>query len=178
MYDESMIIFLADHGEALGEHGVLSHSDNVYDETSRVPLIIKYPKSLELKGRVVKLAELADIFPTITSLLGQKLALDGRNLLGSGANGSMDDSMIVSRTINKCPKYGLRWKNWYYMINFNDNHERLFSLTADPYREIAASHPAITDLLESPFSIMVRPLPQQQRQSCRTLSEKPAGQRY
>ena len=53
LYDDSLIIFLADHGEALGEHGVLSHSDNVYEETSRVPLIIKYPKSLELKGRVV-----------------------------------------------------------------------------------------------------------------------------
>ncbi|MFH2107981.1 MAG: sulfatase, partial [Chrysiogenia bacterium] len=151
LYNDSLIIFLSDHGEALGEHGVLSHSDNVYEETSRVPLIIKYPKSLDIKGRVGRLAELADIFPTITSLFGQKLTLDGRNLLGSGANGALDDSMIVSRTINKCPKYGLRWKNWYYMINFNDNNDKLFSLAADPYREIGASHPAIKTFLKARF---------------------------
>ena len=27
-----MIIFLADHGEALGEHGIMGHGRNVYDE--------------------------------------------------------------------------------------------------------------------------------------------------
>ena len=62
LYDDSMIIFLADHGEALGEHGVMGHTSNVYDETSRVPLIIKYPKRMNLQGRVYQLAELADIF--------------------------------------------------------------------------------------------------------------------
>ena len=34
LYDDSMIIFLADHGEALGEHGIMGHGRNVYDETS------------------------------------------------------------------------------------------------------------------------------------------------
>jgi arylsulfatase A-like enzyme len=151
LYDDSVIIFLADHGEALGEHGVLSHSDNVYDETSRVPLIIKYPKSLDIKGRVGQLAELADIFPTIASLFGQPLTLDGRNLLASGSNGALNDSLIVSRTINKCPQYGLRWKNWYYMIDLGDNNEKLFSLTNDPFREVNASHPAITAFLKARF---------------------------
>ena len=151
LYDNSVIIFLADHGEALGEHGVISHSTNVYDETSRVPLIIKYPNSLNLKGRVVQLAELADIFPTIASLFGQKLTLDGRNLLASGFNEGIDDRMVVSRTVNKCPEYGLRWKNWYYMINFNNNREKLFALTTDPFREAGDSHPAITAFLKARF---------------------------
>ena len=134
LYDESLIIFLADHGEALGEHGVLSHSNNVYDETTRVPLIVKYPKSLGIKGRVPRLVELADIFPTISSLFGQRLVLDGRNLLGEGA---VDDRPVVSRSVNKSPKYALRWKDWYYMINFGDNSDQLFLLSADPLHEAA-----------------------------------------
>ncbi len=43
LYDDSLVIFLADHGEAMKEHGVISHGSNVYDETARVPLIVKYP---------------------------------------------------------------------------------------------------------------------------------------
>ena len=151
LYDDSTIIFLADHGEALGEHGIMGHGRNVYDETSRVPLIIKYPKNLGLKGRVSQLAELADIFPTIASLFGQKLTLDGRNLLASGANGELDDSMVVSRSGKRYATFGLRWRNWYYLINLTSSREQLFALAADPYREIGASHPAIRAFLKARF---------------------------
>ena len=150
-YDDSMIIFLADHGEALGEHGIMGHGRNVYDETARVPLIVKFPKNMNLQGRVHQLAELADIFPTITSLFGQKLALDGRNLLVSGSNGALDDSMVVSRSGNLYATFGLRWRNWYYLINLISSREQLFALAADPFREIGASQPAIRAFLKARF---------------------------
>jgi len=151
LYDESLIIFLADHGEALGEHGVLSHSNNVYDETARVPLIVKYPKSLGIKGRVPRLVELADIFPTISSLLGQPLVLDGRNLLAGGGAAGLDDRPVVSRSVNKSPKYALRWKNWYYMVDFVDNSDKLFLLTADPRRETGDDHAGMRMFLKARF---------------------------
>ncbi len=151
LYDDSLIIFLADHGEALGEHGVLSHSNNVYDETARVPLIVKYPKSLGIKGRVNRLAELADIFPTITSLFGQRLVLDGRDLLAGASNGGLDDHPVVSRSINKSPKYALRWKNWYYMINFGDNSDKLFLLSKDPLHEAGDDHLRMRAFLKARF---------------------------
>ncbi len=151
LYDESLIIFLADHGEALGEHGVLSHSNNVYDETARVPLIVKYPKSLGIKGRVPRLVELADIFPTISSLLGQPLVLDGRNLLAGGSAAGLDDRPVVSRSVNKSPKYALRWKNWYYMVDFGDNSDKLFLLTADPRRETGDDHAGMRMFLKARF---------------------------
>ena len=152
LYGDSMIIFLADHGEALGEHGIMGHTSNVYDETSRVPLIIKYPKSLDLKGRVHQLVELADIFPTIAALYGQQLKLDGRNLLANGFEKEIDDHIVISRTGGNFDAiYGLRWKNWHYLINICDNRDKLFSLTEDPCREIGASRPAIRTFLKSRF---------------------------
>jgi len=54
LYDESLIIFLSDHGENLGEHGAWSHGKEVYEETTHVPLIVKFPASLELRGRVAR----------------------------------------------------------------------------------------------------------------------------
>ncbi|MBN2346621.1 MAG: sulfatase [Candidatus Aminicenantes bacterium] len=152
-YDDSIIVFLADHGEALGEHRVLGHGGNVYEETSRVPLIIKYPRSMALRGRVNALTELADVFPTVASLFGQRLTLDGRILPLPGTGGEMDDHMVVSRTFNRCPIYGLRWRNWYYIIDFNNSQEELFSLApdADPLREVGARFPAVVTFLRARF---------------------------
>lgn len=150
-YDESMIIFLSDHGEALGEHRVLGHGSNVFEETTRVPLIVKYPKSLDIKGRVQPLTELADIFPTIASLFGQQLTLDGRSMLAAGLPGTADDRMVVSRTFNRCPTYGMRWKNWYYLIDLGDNEEQLFQLGGDPRQDVGQHFPQVRSYFKARF---------------------------
>jgi arylsulfatase A-like enzyme len=151
LYDDSMIVFLADHGEALGEHGVLGHGDNVYEETTRVPLIVKYPQRLNLKGRVRSLVELADVFPTVASLFGQPLNLDGRILPLPGPSAGLDDRMVVFRTKTKCPSYGMRWRNWFYIIDFAGNGEKLYLLTADTRRDIAAARPQVRAFLKARF---------------------------
>ncbi len=151
LYDDSMIVFLADHGEALGEHQVLGHGGNVYDETSRVPLIIKYPRAMERRGRVHRLSELADIFPTIVSLFGQTLPLDGRILPLPGEE--LDDHMAVSRTFNRCPVYGLRWRNWYAVIDLGNSEMELFSLAngADPLKEVGQRYSRVASYLTARF---------------------------
>ena len=64
----------------------------------------------------------------------------------------MDDHMVVTRTVGGFnTTYGLRWKNWHYLINICDNHDKLFSLTAHPYRDIGASHPALKAILKARF---------------------------
>src|SRR5919201_167424 len=41
LYDQSTIVLLSDHGEGLGDHGEQEHGLFLYDETMRVPIIIK-----------------------------------------------------------------------------------------------------------------------------------------
>ncbi len=149
LYDDSLIVFLADHGEAQGEHGVLGHGRNVYNETTKVPLIVKYPKRMNLKGRVRPLVELADIFPTIAWFFGQQPALDGRNLLLNNFNDDLDDRMVASRTGTQPAAYGLRWRDWYYIIHLGNNSEQLFLLSADHRHETA--HPEMRAFLKSRF---------------------------
>jgi arylsulfatase A-like enzyme len=43
LYQNTIIIVTADHGEFLGEHGLMTHSKDVYQEVARVPLVIKSP---------------------------------------------------------------------------------------------------------------------------------------
>ncbi len=42
-YDETLLIVCADHGEYLGEHGLVEHSKDVYQEAVHVPLVVKTP---------------------------------------------------------------------------------------------------------------------------------------
>ena len=63
LYDNTMIILTSDHGQGFKEHGFFSHGIYLYDELSRIPLIIKYPKGKRYKKRngyqsLVKIPEL------------------------------------------------------------------------------------------------------------------------
>ena len=67
--DNTIVVFTADHGEHLGNHGLLRKTSVHFDETLRVPLIISAPGGAA--GRRVKgLVELTDLHPTLLGLLG------------------------------------------------------------------------------------------------------------
>ena len=67
--DETIVVFTADHGEFLGNHGLLRKPSLHYDETLRVPLMIRLPGG-EACRRVPGLVELTDIYPTLLGLMG------------------------------------------------------------------------------------------------------------
>lgn len=72
-FDNSLIIFISDHGESLGEHQLyFSHSRHLFNEIIKVPLIVKLPgQSL---GRVInEEAGLIDVLPTILDEIGIKI---------------------------------------------------------------------------------------------------------
>ena len=71
LYDETLIVFLSDHGESLGEHGESEHGFFVYNSTLRVPLIIKPPASSPLRPRrIAAPVETISVAPTILQLAG------------------------------------------------------------------------------------------------------------
>ncbi|MDE1869312.1 MAG: sulfatase [Candidatus Micrarchaeota archaeon] len=51
LYEDTMIIFTSDHGQAFNEHGFMYHGIYLYDEIVRVPLIVKYPHNRKFKKR-------------------------------------------------------------------------------------------------------------------------------
>ena len=79
--DRTAVIFTADHGEALGEHGETTHGYFAYNATLRVPLILALPGAKP--GRVEANVGHVDIFPTLCGVVGAKEppGLQGRSLL-------------------------------------------------------------------------------------------------
>ena len=90
----TMIVYLSDHGESLGEHGEPTHGIFLYGATLDVPLIIAPPSggslgspAVALAGRRVRgLARLVDVTPTVLDLAGLPVpsGLDGVSLLAHG----------------------------------------------------------------------------------------------
>ena len=79
--DRTAVIFTADHGESLGEHGESTHGYFAYNATLHVPLILTLPgaKPARVEANVCHV----DVFPTVCGLLGKKepQGLQGRSLL-------------------------------------------------------------------------------------------------
>jgi arylsulfatase A-like enzyme/Flp pilus assembly protein TadD len=92
LYDNTVVALTADHGESLGEHGEKTHGIFVYDETIRVPLVIKLPHSASAGKRIEDRVELADIMPTVLGSVGIAVPekVQGQSLLGFLKPGSTE----------------------------------------------------------------------------------------
>ncbi len=83
LYDKALIIFTADHGEMLGSHS-LWQKMCMYEESAKVPLILKMPKGYETRiTQSDELVSLVDILPTILDLTKEHNPgkMDGQSLL-------------------------------------------------------------------------------------------------
>lgn len=65
----TLVVFTADHGEGLGEHGEALHNRFLYDSTLRVPLIFALDGGIPAGRRVASAAGHVDILPTVLELL-------------------------------------------------------------------------------------------------------------
>lgn len=79
LWDTTVLVITADHGEAMGEHGKHFHGLSVYEEEARVPLIIRVPGAPA--RRLDEPASTLDAAATIVALAGGEMDnLDGVNL--------------------------------------------------------------------------------------------------
>ena len=70
--DNTIIVFLADHGDMAGGHGMTwKETVSFYEEVAAIPLIIRYPKMLEPHVTSTP-ANVADVFPTVFDMLGRE----------------------------------------------------------------------------------------------------------
>ena len=70
LYDNSLIVFTADHGEEFFEHGGWWHGLSLYDEQIHVPLIVKLPGNQLGGSKNPGIARHVDLAPTIAQLAG------------------------------------------------------------------------------------------------------------
>ena len=138
LWDDLTLIVAADHGEQLWEHGYISHSAQVYEESAHVPLVVKLPKQAGVAPRrVTGLVELGDLAPTIADLFGtlgqggSDREFDGRTLLPL-LTGGAGRAEVVSRSVWERPLYALRGERFKLIRDTRSGDEELYGLEGDP----------------------------------------------
>jgi arylsulfatase len=91
--ENTIVIFMSDHGEMLGDHGLYFKGPHFYDEAIRVPLVISWPQRFQSGLRIDGLTELIDLVPTLLESCGLSIPdrVQGRSLL-SHLTGNADAS--------------------------------------------------------------------------------------
>jgi arylsulfatase A-like enzyme len=81
LLDGTALVVTSDHGEGLGDHGLLEHGANLYDELVRVPLLVRGP-GVAPGTRLAGPAQLEDLAPTLAAWAGAAppAGLDGLDL--------------------------------------------------------------------------------------------------
>jgi len=68
--DNTVVIFASDHGYFYGEHGLDEERRLAYEETARIPLLVRYPKLVRAGLTPVQMVQTIDRAPTVLSLAG------------------------------------------------------------------------------------------------------------
>ncbi len=122
LYESTLLVITADHGEMRGEHGESTHSFFIYQSAIKVPLIIK-PAGKTKARRVESVVGLVDIVPTVCSALGIETPshVQGEDLSGyfAGEKGLGSERYLYCESLLPTIEYnanglrgvvGNRWK--------------------------------------------------------------------
>jgi arylsulfatase A-like enzyme len=130
-YDNTLIVFTADHGLAIGSHGLFG-KQNLYDHSMHAPLIIAGP-GIPRDRRVDAMCYLLDIFPTLGELAGIPVpqGSEGQSLVPilTGQRQTGRDSIFTAYIDVQRAVRDDRWK---LIIYPKINKTQLFDLKNDP----------------------------------------------
>lgn len=143
--DNTIIVYAADHGLAVGSHGLLG-KQNVYEHSMGAPLVFAGPGIPQ--GESHALTYLYDLFPTVFDLIDIEFQdVDGKSLASvwSGSDDSVREAILLAYEDTQRAIIGQRWK----LIRYPKiDHTQLFDLWDDPQETInLADEPAYAGLV-------------------------------
>jgi arylsulfatase A-like enzyme len=145
-YDNTIIIYTSDHGELLGDHGLIYKGCRFYEGLTHVPLIISWP-ARALRGKLsTALVELVDIAPTLleaagigipynmqgkslfSMITGQSELSSHKNYVISEYNGAIGGAHMPDQT------HGVMYFDGRYKVCVYEGHEaaEIYDLERDP----------------------------------------------
>ena len=162
LYDDSLVVLLADHGDAFFGHHQFGHNTTLYDDMVRIPLMMKLPaREGVAPARVAALVETVDVAATLLDYAGAPLpaGLEGESLLPllRGRTRELAHPEVVMSTQMR-DVHALRVGDYKYILR-PPQGEELYDLRADPQEQhdLAAAQPERTRAMREQLASLVRP---------------------
>ena len=143
--DRTVLALTADHGEAFMEHGKIEHTECIYNEVVRIPLLLHSP-SLLGAGQVRAQTRAIDVMPTLLDLAGLRPTetVQGVSLQPWMRGERKDDLPAVTESERTGGQRA--WSDGHYKLihRRSDDRYELYDLLEDPgeRRDLAATQPA------------------------------------
>jgi arylsulfatase A-like enzyme len=147
--DDTLVIYLSDNGHFWGEHRMPWGKNSVYEESSRVPFAVRYPRLIPKPWVETRLVANIDIAPTIYNLAGIPIPteVDGRSLVPLLADGSRTNPPVSWREElllegwappalvkeGRAPYSAVHTGRYVYVETEGDRSE-LYDLRSDPHQ--------------------------------------------
>lgn len=134
MYDDSLIVLTADHGEGMGEQDYyFAHGEHLYASQTHVPLIMKYGETL--KGRRSDFVQHADLVPTILRMLelDPNPAYPGRDLRQPMPAGRSIVSELHPGLPERPTQYSIVVDGLKLIHGVDSKRYEFYNLAVDPY---------------------------------------------
>lgn len=137
-YDNTLIVYLSDHGDLMGAHGLFCKGVPAFEEIYHIPLFFKMPGGSYAGRRVNQYINTQDVAPTVLEIVGARSMegdLHGESVL-PWISGETDRERIgFAEFFGQRFAYTQRilWMGEYKYV-FNDfDYDELYHLTEDPY---------------------------------------------
>jgi hypothetical protein len=138
VYERTIVVVIADHGEELFDHGFNGHGHTVYDELLKVPFVIRFPGGRP-RTRIDAQVRAMDLFPTVLDALGLPIPpnLQGVSrmplLRGDPVPAAPTTEIALSEYVFLPPEQkSVRQRGLKLVYTPVKNEERAFDLVADP----------------------------------------------
>lgn len=163
LYEHTLIVAAADHGESRGRHGEETHGAFVFDATLRIPLVARLPGAIRAGERVPGPVSQVDVAPLVVSVLGwnserDTVSEDGRDPLSGGTSqGVYFESYFGTKSFGWSPLAGWTDGRVKYvhssapeLFDLGDDPAETHSVLSDRTREAVALRERITELCARP----------------------------
>jgi arylsulfatase A-like enzyme len=150
LYDETLILLTADHGEMNGRRAVVDKGVYLFPDVLRVPLVVKMPASAGVKAHGVEApVSHLDVAPTLLGLAGIEVTerLDGRSLLPhlDGSSSPADRALLFECGWHTGVNFACAVQRWdpnaghhLYTYNLSSDVDELYDLAASDAENLAA----------------------------------------
>ena len=164
--DDTLVIFTSDHGDLMGSHGLVRKGP-WYDESTRVPFLMRWPGKLDHGQRLVHV-NTPDLMPTLLTLAGlaQEIppTVEGQDLSAYILDAAKDRDLSTLSAFDSRPgaiayyinagmeTRGVRTKDWALVAFRSPSDEErliLYDLASDPhqFKDVASSHPDVVQTM-------------------------------
>lgn len=146
IYEDTIFVFVGDHGEGFGEHKRYQHDNLIYEEGIHIPLIIYDPSNPKNQQITAPVSQL-DLLPALVDMLGFEI-LDAE-LPGFAFDQIPPDRQLFAKCWYQRRCIATIADQKKYLHHFHDQPDEFFDLRIDPLESenLAADHKELTNAL-------------------------------